>query len=109
MARAPRIAGRKLQQLRARLFRRNPLCVHCEAKGIVRLAVQRDHIIPVTKQGHDVESNTQGLCLECHDLKTRADLGYRKPPKQAIGIDGWPVERGGRSAEIEASSERCFS
>lgn len=68
-----RMTGRKLQAARADLFRRNPLCVMCEAKGIVRLAAHRDHIVPLSEGGLDVEDNTQGLCAECHDGKSLAE------------------------------------
>lgn len=85
--RTPRIRGRKLQRERERLFRRQPLCVMCEAKGLIRAATQRDHIIPLCKGGTDAPDNIQALCDDCHAAKTRIDLG-RKP---AIGVDGWPI------------------
>jgi 5-methylcytosine-specific restriction protein A len=68
-----RMTGRKLQAARAALFQRNPLCVMCQAKGIVRLAQHRDHIVPLSEGGLDVEDNTQGLCTECHDGKSLAE------------------------------------
>ena len=71
-----RITGRRLQERRARLFARNPLCVHCQAKGIVRPWVHADHIIALDNGGPDTEANLQGLCAECHKAKTRADMGH---------------------------------
>jgi 5-methylcytosine-specific restriction enzyme A len=67
---AVRTRGRKLQALRAELFRRNPLCVACEAKGITRLATERDHIKPLAEGGTDTEDNVQGLCKPCHEGKS---------------------------------------
>ena len=64
-----RMRGRKLQRERERLFRDNPLCVECEKRGIIRVATQRDHIVPLAEGGLDVPSNTQGLCDECHKAK----------------------------------------
>ena len=66
----PRVRGRRLQRLRAQLFRRQPLCVVCEADGRVTLAAIRDHIIPFAEGGQDDEANVQALCHACSDAKT---------------------------------------
>lgn len=68
-----RTTGRKLQAMRAALFRRCPLCVECQRQGRVTLATQRDHIIPLAEGGADDETNEQGLCIECHDIKSKAE------------------------------------
>ena len=44
-----------------------------EAKGIVRPAVHRDHIVPLSEGGLDEPGNTQGLCAECHEGKSLAE------------------------------------
>lgn len=92
--RIPRISGRPLTRIRARHFRKYPLCVHCEAAGRVTAATQLDHIIPLSKGGDDidVESNRQGLCKPCHDKKTAKDMGHNGPPRKRIDVDGFPVE-----------------
>lgn len=69
-----RMTGRKLQAARASLFTANPLCVECEKQGRVRLASQRDHIVPLSEGGSDTPENTQGLCDDCHEGKS---LGER--------------------------------
>lgn len=84
-----RIRGRKLQQIRARLFADEPLCRRCAKQGRTRLATQRDHIVALTNGGTDTLENTQPLCDECHLQKTAEDLG--KTTRQRIGPDGWPV------------------
>jgi 5-methylcytosine-specific restriction enzyme A len=88
-----RIGGRLRMKIRARVLAANPLCVMCQAKGITTLATEVDHIVALTNGGaedpHD-DSNRQGLCGPCHEIKTNADLGYA--PKVATGADGWPVE-----------------
>jgi 5-methylcytosine-specific restriction protein A len=71
-----RVRGRRLQAIRARHFKANPLCVMCQAKGKVSLAVELDHIIALTNGGEDTDENRQGLCTECHAAKTREDMGY---------------------------------
>lgn len=67
------MTGRKLQAARKALFEANPLCVACQAKGIVRLAEFRDHTLSLGEGGLDVPENTQGLCGPCHDEKSLAE------------------------------------
>jgi 5-methylcytosine-specific restriction protein A len=57
--------------MRAALFSSRPLCVACERMGSVTPATQRDHIIPLAEGGLDDESNVQGLCVACHDAKSK--------------------------------------
>jgi 5-methylcytosine-specific restriction protein A len=59
--------------MREQLFARTPLCVACEALGLVELATQRDHIVSLEEGGPDDDSNTQGLCLKHHDEKSLAE------------------------------------
>lgn len=68
-----RITGRRLQAMRARLFTANPLCVECERQGRVTLATQRDHIVSLEEGGLDDDTNEQGLCDECHEVKSQAE------------------------------------
>lgn len=70
---AKRVTGRKLQRLRAELFARSPLCAECGRHGRITLATQRDHIVPLEEGGQDIESNVQGLCADCHDVKSKAE------------------------------------
>jgi 5-methylcytosine-specific restriction protein A len=68
-----RVTGRRLQAMRNALFTRNPLCAECQRLGRVTLATQRDHIIPLEEGGKDDSSNEQGLCQDCHDVKSHAE------------------------------------
>lgn len=81
----PRIAGSTLQRLRQRLFQRQPLCVLCEAKGVVTAAVFRDHIVPLAEGGTEAEENTQALCKACHVVKTaeEAKRGMRRKANES--------------------------
>jgi 5-methylcytosine-specific restriction enzyme A len=75
-----RITGRRLQRMRAALFARSPLCVHCEDRGLVVLATQRDHKVPLAEGGTDTPNNEQGLCDDCHREKSLAEaLRGRRP------------------------------
>lgn len=87
-----RIRGTTLQNIRRKHFKEHPLCVMCDAKGIVTLATDLDHIIALTNGGADVPSNRQGLCHPCHEEKTAIDLGHVYTARKTIGADGWPVE-----------------
>lgn len=64
--------GYKWQKYREKFLFRNPLCVHCEAEGKVRLAKVVDHIID--HKGDKIlfwdETNHQGLCIPHHNKKT---------------------------------------
>jgi 5-methylcytosine-specific restriction protein A len=68
-----RLRGRKLQALRASIFRTNPLCAECERQGFVSQSQELDHIIPLFEGGTNQRENMQGLCKACHKLKTQAE------------------------------------
>lgn len=59
--------------MRANLFMRDPLCAECKKHGRVTLATQRDHVIALEDGGTDDESNEQGLCDYCHDVKSKEE------------------------------------
>lgn len=84
-----RVSGGKRQLRNARLFARNPLCVHCKQQGRTTPVDEWDHIVPLEAGGLDVVSNLQGLCLDCHKAKTAQDRGYKNKPR--IGLDGWAM------------------
>jgi 5-methylcytosine-specific restriction protein A len=84
-----RIRGRKLQRIRASVLQANPLCVMCEAQSIVALATEVDHTQALVNGGKDTQDNRQGLCKECHAVKTAKDMGHK--PRVTIGLDGWPM------------------
>lgn len=93
-----RIRGRRLQQYRAQWFSAHPLCAECDRQGKVRLATQLDHIVALENGGTDFDKpgNRQGLCDDCHEVKTARDLGHRS--SRRIGLDGFPIDRGGEDA-----------
>jgi 5-methylcytosine-specific restriction protein A len=68
-----RIRGRALQRLRTQLFARQPWCALCPKRGTHNLATIRDHITPLAEGGRDDETNVQGLCQTCSDLKSREE------------------------------------
>jgi 5-methylcytosine-specific restriction enzyme A len=78
MLEVPRRAGQWLMDERRRLFSHAPLCVGYKAgSNHVAAAIARDHIVPLWEGGEDVESNTQGLCDECHVRKSTDEAARR--------------------------------
>ena len=90
------LTGRHLQAAREELFAANPYCLHCKQRGVLRLAQERDHIIPLCDGGDDEASNTQGLCCECHKIKTQAESdkarGVQSTPKAGSNRQGEPLD-----------------
>ncbi|MCY1348623.1 hypothetical protein D9M69_347750 [compost metagenome] len=63
------------QKERERFLAKHPLCKRCQAKSIVTVATDVDHVIP--HRGDDAlfwdESNWQPLCHPCHSVKTQQE------------------------------------
>ena len=55
----------------------NWLCQACKANGLIRIAKEVDHTIPLEDGGSDDDSNQRPLCLECHKAKTAAEASMR--------------------------------
>jgi 5-methylcytosine-specific restriction protein A len=75
--------------MRERLFARQPLCELCAAKGLVVVATERDHRIPLAEGGTEDEDNEQALCHDCNREKglaeaVRARWGGRSQPRGAV-------------------------
>lgn len=72
----------------------HPLCVHCQEAGYTQAAVELDHIKPVHKRPDLFwdRTNWQGLCKECHQLKSDAEW-HAERRKRVWGstIDGDPI------------------
>lgn len=91
-----RLRGRAGQKQRQRrLDRTDGLCERCQAKGIVRLADEVDHINPLALGGSDADSNTRNLCKPCHDEVTAEQFGHAHPVK------GRGVNRAGRPTSAD--------
>ena len=86
-----RVRGRALQQARMVKLNANPLCEHCESKGLVTLAAEVDHIVPLFKGGLDTFEIKQSLCKECHRVKTSKDMGHKV--KLGCDVNGFPVDQ----------------
>lgn len=80
------------QRRRALLLRANPLCAHCARSGRVTAATELDHIKPLHQGGTDDDANLQGLCTECHRIKTAAERGAT--PRTRFDSSGMPMTDG---------------
>jgi 5-methylcytosine-specific restriction enzyme A len=71
--------GARWQKERRYYLREHPLCVLCEARGIIKPAKVVDHITP-HKGDYELmwnQDNWQALCTACHNAKTaREDGGF---------------------------------
>jgi 5-methylcytosine-specific restriction enzyme A len=88
-----RITGRARVKARLAKLTLNPLCEHCESKGLVTIATEVDHIIPLFKGGEeslDPTVNKQSLCAECHRIKTANDKGHKA--KYGCDVNGMPLD-----------------
>lgn len=67
------ISGEARKEARRQLLQDQPLCVECLRHDRVTPATQRDHIIPIGEGGQDATENTQPLCNDCHQTKSREE------------------------------------
>jgi 5-methylcytosine-specific restriction protein A len=84
-----RLRGRALQRRNARVLREQPLCRRCAAQGRTTAATQVDHIVALARGGTDDHDNLQGLCSECHGIKTVED---RTGVVRGCAVDGMPSD-----------------
>lgn len=84
--------GRAAVEDRARIMRRDGgLCQSCLERGLVRVAHEIDHTVPLFKGGSDTDDNKRALCSFCHKTKTREDLGHKQG--SACDVKGMPVSQ----------------
>lgn len=64
------------KNLRNAFIEENPLCRHCEERGLMTLATEVDHIRPFQGINDPLRLNSenlQSLCHSCHVTKTYRD------------------------------------
>ena len=65
--------------LRAAVLRDGPLCVACQAKGLLVAATVVDHVVPLKDGGARFDrANLQPLCVSCHNRKTARETAGRR-------------------------------
>ena len=87
---AARGYGHAWRKRREQVLSEQPVCAMCKR----RFAEQVDHIAPLAAGGTHERENLQGLCVECHRLKTARDgtagrtLKRGVPPTEQTGGRG---------------------
>lgn len=80
--------GAAWRKLRAAVLSEQPMCEHCEARGILTPALEVDHIDnDPTNNNRD---NLASLCRPCHSRKTQADMG--KIIHMGCDVNGIPLD-----------------
>ena len=95
-----RTTGRPWMRLRAAVLDAQPLCVRCLAAGRTVAAREVDHVLPVHRGGTDAPANLQGLCVDCHERKSRGE-GAARRGKVGHRADGVPLARLGVGAGVK--------
>jgi 5-methylcytosine-specific restriction protein A len=76
----PRYNTKRWRSVREQVLQSSPLCVNCEAIGLLTVAQMVDHIEPVRLGGEFWEtSNLQPLCNSCHASKSAKEKNIRPP------------------------------
>jgi 5-methylcytosine-specific restriction endonuclease McrA len=83
-----RLSGRPRQRRNLKVKEAANYC--CAKCGIATDKGEVDHIKALENGGGDDMDNLQYLCVECHKVKTRQDLGHKV--KRAFGPDGMPLD-----------------
>jgi hypothetical protein len=74
--------------------KQHPLCVRCEARGIVQEANLAHHIEPHRDGDEELKfwfGKLESLCYDCH-RKEHGVWPMARPFKCDIGADGWPID-----------------
>lgn len=68
------------QEIRQAVLNKEPLCVHCLKDDKLTPAIDVDHIksLATNPELCLTLDNLQGLCKECHNLKTKDEMTYHR-------------------------------
>lgn len=82
--------SQRWRTMRASVLRREPLCRHCKARGVVAVATDVDHADG--NPGNNDASNLQPLCHACHSHKTGRERHGLRVNVPGCNVDGWPAD-----------------
>ena len=74
--------GRDHEKMRERVLDEEPFCRACQEAGRISLTTVADHILNRAAGGTNERSNYQGLCDDCHKLKTAQESGRGRRRRQ---------------------------
>lgn len=69
-----RVAGRKLQSRRLRIWAKDPHCVDCGELTSYPSGFELDHDVALVNGGQDTDENSKVRCFPCHEKKTADDM-----------------------------------
>ena len=73
-----RLRGRPAARMRARILARdNYLCQACLRGGMVTVADEVDHVVPLHLGGSNGENNQESICRACHSVKSESERAER--------------------------------
>jgi 5-methylcytosine-specific restriction protein A len=67
--------GKVWRHIRDRYIKAHPLCEECKKQGIITVAKEVHHILPLSRGGTHAESNLMSLCKSCHSRITATEGG----------------------------------
>jgi 5-methylcytosine-specific restriction endonuclease McrA len=77
-ANTPFYQSQQWRRVRKTYLEAHPLCVECQAKGVITPATIVDHIKPINIGGARFDfNNLQGLCDSCHNKKSGREAHKR--------------------------------
>lgn len=80
--------GRAWRRLRKYILERDNYlckCDDCVSLGLIRMANEVDHIIPLSLGGTDDEDNLRAINKECHKKKTAKESRGRNKKREGVG------------------------
>jgi 5-methylcytosine-specific restriction endonuclease McrA len=85
----PKGSDRRWRKLRARKLAEEPRCETCLAKGLVTVATEVHHVLPIGQGGGKYDwNNLESVCGECQDEAHRARPKVRIDPRTGLPLPG---------------------
>lgn len=85
-----RLTGRHLQRRNARIKLRD--LYTCQECGRVTDELEIDHIVPLSRQGTDDDSNVRSLCTDCHRRKSESERTGKPAVIRGCDVHGFPLD-----------------
>jgi 5-methylcytosine-specific restriction enzyme A len=92
---APKLYGwakgsdRRWRKLRARKLADEPRCERCLEKGLVTMATEVHHVLPINEGGAKYDyANLQSVCGDCQDEAHGAKPKIRIDPRTGLPLPG---------------------
>jgi 5-methylcytosine-specific restriction endonuclease McrA len=85
----PKGSDRRWRKLRARKLADEPRCERCLAKGMVTMATEVHHVLPISQGGGKYDwNNLESVCGECQDEAHGARPKIRIDARTGLPLPG---------------------